>query len=854
MRPRIHALVRWLCALLVAASAATLARAGGSGLNVVVVVNQTSTNSLALGNDYCEKRAVPPQNLFRITGWAGPPMNWTRADFEHRLLNPLLAMLADRALTNQVEIVLLSMDIPYRVTQGNDVTSTTSALFYGFKTNSTPPTGLPASCSLPDLSSNSYAFSELPFSQARPGTAPTNAFLAMMLTDTTLKGAQFVLDRGVASDATFPTQAVYLARTSDAARSVRYVDFDEAIFSARLLGDATLTRIDTDSTSFTAIRGLLTGLATLSLPTNAFLPGALGDSLTSFGGCLLDDCGQTSLLAFLEAGAAASYGTVVEPCNYREKFPHPLDYFYQLRGFNAVEAYYQSLRNPYQGVLVGEPLSAPYALHGLADWTLTNDSILSGTTNLELTLSATATNSPFDRVDLFVDGTYWRTLTNLPPAQGNVLSVDINASSATYTVPAGASRASVAAGLTAALNARSATTRVQAFHAGDRIELQGIDWSTPGAGLGVAVEASAGTAPVAATALTVARPAFLDTEATGYLNLQARNTPAVGDWLRLDLRKTNGVLVSVSVTNTTAGATIGTLTQNLLNQVNATGALQSSDGVLGSDFGYHSSQNVAGFSLRARSPGWHAARIQATFTCSSPLSTVPSGPRPLEQNLGDLRPRNHLFVGSGLLDLTLGSELDTTQLPDGWHELRLVAYEGTSVRTQTHIARTVQVKNHALEASLSPLVSGTNVTLDTPLRIAVSANLSNISSIELRSTGGPLGTVSNQQSCVFAVNSPALGRGLHPFHALVVDTAGNRYRTQTVRLRLIPPLRVGVTGSPPALTWNALPGLSYDILAASDPSTAFQIVDRLTAVDDVAVWQVPPSMSAPRFYRIKLVE
>ena len=37
--------------------------AGGSGLNVVVVVNQNSTNSVQLGNYYCEKRQVPPQNL-----------------------------------------------------------------------------------------------------------------------------------------------------------------------------------------------------------------------------------------------------------------------------------------------------------------------------------------------------------------------------------------------------------------------------------------------------------------------------------------------------------------------------------------------------------------------------------------------------------------------------------------------------------------------------------------------------------------------------------------------------------------------------------------------------------------------
>ena len=60
--------------------------AGGSGLNVVVVVNQNSTNSVQLGNYYCEKRCVPPQNLLRITNWTGGNTNWTR-----RISKPILA-------------------------------------------------------------------------------------------------------------------------------------------------------------------------------------------------------------------------------------------------------------------------------------------------------------------------------------------------------------------------------------------------------------------------------------------------------------------------------------------------------------------------------------------------------------------------------------------------------------------------------------------------------------------------------------------------------------------------------------------------------------------------------------------
>src|SRR5262245_61504186 len=120
---------------------------GGSGLNVVVVVNQNSTNSVQLGNDYCEQRGVPPQNFFRMTNWTEGPVNWTLSDFTVKLRDPLLAMLAARNLTNQVSYVLLSMDIPYRVVGGTSFNSTTSTLFYGFKPDdhSSVP-GLPDSC------------------------------------------------------------------------------------------------------------------------------------------------------------------------------------------------------------------------------------------------------------------------------------------------------------------------------------------------------------------------------------------------------------------------------------------------------------------------------------------------------------------------------------------------------------------------------------------------------------------------------------------------------------------------------------------------------------------------------------
>src|SRR6266853_4536483 len=67
--------------------------AGGSGLNVVVVVNQNSSNSVQLGNYYCEKRQVPPQNYLRIN-CPGGNIEWTNSDYQTYLLNPLISMLA----------------------------------------------------------------------------------------------------------------------------------------------------------------------------------------------------------------------------------------------------------------------------------------------------------------------------------------------------------------------------------------------------------------------------------------------------------------------------------------------------------------------------------------------------------------------------------------------------------------------------------------------------------------------------------------------------------------------------------------------------------------------------------------
>lgn len=72
-----------------------------------------------------------------------------------------------------------------------------------------------------------------------------------------------------------------------------------------------------------------------------------------------------SSLRWLEAGATGSYGTVIEPCNFTEKFPNPrLLMAYYLRGASLIEAYWKSVAWPGEGLFIGEPLAAPFSRRG----------------------------------------------------------------------------------------------------------------------------------------------------------------------------------------------------------------------------------------------------------------------------------------------------------------------------------------------------------------------------------------------------------------------------------------------------------------------------------------------------------
>jgi uncharacterized protein (TIGR03790 family) len=437
---------------------------GGSGLNTIVIVNQNSSNSCELGTYYCQQRQVPPQNVLYIN-WPGGNTMWTSNDLQTTLVKPLLNMLEGEGLTSQIQYLVLSMDIPFQTSDGGTVNSTTSALFYGLRLgNGSDPSGI----------ANSYAASEGIFNPAATTGAPGYSFLTTMITGNSLTQAEQLVAQGVASDGTFPQQPVILAKSSDVLRNIRYTYFDNAIFNVNLLDVSTIFRTNTDAVWWpTPCLGYETGLANFNVPSGFCEPGTIADSMTSYGGVIFGNNSQTSLLSFTTNGAAGSYGTVTEPENDTQKFPNPEVYFYQARGFSLAESYYQSVNIPYLGLTVAEPLAAPFAWFGSGQWnTNLANTVLSGTTNLTVNFTAHDSVHPLQQVDLFLDGVYYSTVTNLVPNLGNQLTVTLNGYPITYTVPTNSTLSTVAAGLGSLINASSSATQVKAIAYGDRIQLQ----------------------------------------------------------------------------------------------------------------------------------------------------------------------------------------------------------------------------------------------------------------------------------------------------------------------------------------------------------------------------------------------
>jgi len=318
------------------AAGAAAGTAIGPG-TLAVIVNDADPVSQRIAAYYRQKRHIPDKNLVHVNFTPGKPV-MPPGEFERVMAR------VNAQVPPSVQAYALTWTAPYRV----GCMSITTAFAAGYD-EAFCASGCKATRTSPYYDSDSQ----------RPhddfGWRPS-----MMLAGTSFDEVKALIDRGVASDGTRPRGTGYLVSTTDRARNVRSRFYPGILlmqsdrFAFEIITANTLRyRLD--------VMFYFTGLARVSgIDTNRYLPGAIADHLTSTGG-VLNGSGQMSSLHWLEAGATGSYGTVVEPCAFTQKFPRPdIVINRYLNGETLLAAYWKSVAWPGQGVFIGEPLADPF--------------------------------------------------------------------------------------------------------------------------------------------------------------------------------------------------------------------------------------------------------------------------------------------------------------------------------------------------------------------------------------------------------------------------------------------------------------------------------------------------------------
>jgi uncharacterized protein (TIGR03790 family) len=370
----------------------SVARAGGGGQNVLVVVNPRSWASRTVANEFIRQRAIPDCNVLHL------PFDLPRNDdatdvetFREKLLKPVLAAIKDRGLAGQIDCVAWSADFPTAIDFSKDIAGrgaigSINGLTFLYEQ-------VLAKAGYADLSANKY-FRPVTAKKAGDATdfdvAPPVAFssqadyggrkhmLSIVLGVTSGRGnslAEVVncMKRSAAADGTNPRGTFYYMFDWGIRTETRKPWFKPAIAALAGIGQKgevvnyamppEKDKIIAMPVNKDDIVGAMLGQQFPSPPRSGSkcLPGAIVENLTSEGGIMSWSGGQAPISDFIRFGAAGSAGTVTEPFAIWQKFPNPYLFYHYAQGSSLAEAFYQSISGPYQLLIVGDPLCQPFA-------------------------------------------------------------------------------------------------------------------------------------------------------------------------------------------------------------------------------------------------------------------------------------------------------------------------------------------------------------------------------------------------------------------------------------------------------------------------------------------------------------
>lgn len=358
---------------------------------VLLVVNADSQPSLHAANVFRELRQIPGQNIVYLNL---PESTYTGTatvspeEFTELIWEPVNAAAKERGIDQQILAWVYSVDFPIRIKTDPNDRRQMSICGLTFTRNRIPDLSMVEEgkyfsrlfagpnarlkVNLPSLSLGMHRqglgeAAKVPAEAGylKEGLGGSMPLPCMMLgyvgeNGSTIDTVIETIRRGTRSDSRGVRKGIYFVLSDDVRSKCREWQYLPAVNELKERG-MTAEIVTNFPAGAEQVMGLLTGTANVDPSlVKSFAPGAMAEHLTSWSAEFQKP--QTKLTSWLDAGATASAGAVVEPYSNPDKFPSARFFVHYGLGCTMMESFYQSIACPLQLLLLGDPLARPYAV------------------------------------------------------------------------------------------------------------------------------------------------------------------------------------------------------------------------------------------------------------------------------------------------------------------------------------------------------------------------------------------------------------------------------------------------------------------------------------------------------------